>query len=166
MSMARAKIWTSTIFNINVAASGQAGGQAVNIGGALVAQLGLVFLAGYTVGPIFIEMLLLSDGDNSASDIATVSVGVGIFDEGMDGPDFPDMAVGNGDYMFRKDVVFEMPGAISSLVNPPQIAHQSLKTRSMRKLDRAGDQAMLVVQQNNANDMIYHFAVSSMWRMP
>ncbi len=167
MTTPRAKIWSTTLFNVNLTVAGQGGAKGADLGGQLKANLGILSLAGYTVGPIFIDALAVSDDDNTAVDVFTVHYGIGVFTAGIDDGDFPSMSAGDGDWMFKKDVVLQMPGSAGAIALPAEHGgHLALVTRSMRRLDRVAESLFMVAQQNNANDMVYHFAVSMMWRMP
>ncbi len=166
MTQPRNRLFSTQVSFLNITASGFAGAKRSNLGASLEAGLGVGGLPGWTVGPMWLAMLLLTDGDNTSSSVVTAHVGVGVYPSGMDDGDFPDMALGDGDWMLRSDIIFEMPGVISTLVKPDQVATQRLETRSMRRIERLGDSLFIVVQQNVADDMIYNFSATMMWRAP
>ncbi len=167
MTSQRNKLWSTIEGSINVSAAGAGGGQAFRIGANLLTGLGMTHLAGWTIGPTFLTMMIRSDGDNAvAAAVQTVQVGVVVADGGADDDDFPDLSFGDGDYFLRHTFIFESPGVVSSLVLPTEKSVQTMSSRSSRRLERIGDTLFLVIQQNTANDYVYTFSCTFMAMAP
>ena len=162
----RARIWTTFDSSVGVSALGPLGQQAVKIGANILSGLGISHLAGYTVGPFFLELMILTDDGNTIVEEVTAHCGIGIFDGGIDEGDFPDLENGDGDYLLRENMVFQSPGATDTLVRLDTRASRRVISRSQRRLERVGDTVWIVFQHSTANDIDYYFSVTFMLLMP
>ena len=166
MTQRRNRLWSTFSSAVGLTALGTAGQQAVKIDTNLLTGLGLAHLAGYTVGPFYLELMITSDDDNTAVLNVKAHIGIGIFNGDLDNTDFPNLAFGDGDYLLRQDLVFQGPGTGSTLVLPTERSTRSLRSRSSRRLERIGDTIWFVAQQDTADDFDYVFTVTFMAMMP
>ncbi len=162
----RNKLWTTFDGLVNLSAAGQAGNKGVKIGQNLIVGLDLSHLAGYTIGPTFLDIIIHNDDDNVSSSTEIAHVGIMIGQGGLDDGDFPNLALGDGDYYLRRALLFDGGAANSVLVKPDEAALVSITSRSSRRLERIGDTIWLVFQQTTANDYDYDFSVTMMVMMP
>ncbi len=159
-------IWSTFNTTLELTGGGVAGQKSVKIGANLLTGLGLSHLAGYTVGSFYLDLMIMTDDTNTVVEAVTANFGIMIGDGSMDDTDFPDLAFGDGDYLLRKNIVFQGPGVIGTLVVPESASVLSVTSRAQRRLERIGDTIWLVLQQNVANDFDYIFTITFMARMP
>jgi len=164
--MPRAKVWTTIEGVIQLTALGNAGNKGLDVSASLLLQLGITHLAGMTIGPAYLRLLIQSGGDNTLSSVGKWQTGLGLFAGGIDDGDFYDLAKGDGDFMLRDSGVYEMPGAIDTLVLPSEAAYLRFTSQSSRHIGAVGQVPFLVFQQNHGGTMNYHFVLTMMVMMP
>ena len=103
----RNKLWTTIGGSTNVAAGGPSGQIGTKVGDSLLVGLGISHLAGWTIGPCFLDLLIHNDDGNAGAVTARGHVGIMIGQGGLDNGDFPDLSVGDGDYFLRHSMVFD-----------------------------------------------------------
>ena len=147
-------------------ASGQAGQKALTVGDNLLAGLGISHLAGWTIGPVFLDILVLSGSGNTSTGVVRWYAGLIVADGSQDEGDFPNLQAGDGDYMLKGGGVYQFPGVAIATVLPSEGSIKLITSRSSRRLERIGDVPFLIFQQDNANDADYHWQITYMAIMP
>ncbi len=162
----RNKLWSAIDGQTNVVAAGVAGNIGTKVGANLLAGMGISHLAGWTVGPAYLTILIHNDNDNSSAGNVKAHVGLMIGQGGLDNGDFPDLSFGDGDYFLRKSMIFNGGGAVNALVAPPQRSFYEVTSRSSRRLERIGDTVWLVYQHSAADDYIFDWSLTFMAMAP
>ena len=161
----RRRIWTSDQSIITVGTAGQAGQIVRQIDGVFLTSTGLASAFGCTVARTHVCYLIDSSTNTSVSFIKGF-LGIGIFPEGMDNADFPDLASYEGNYYAYECFNFQMPGASSSLVLPAEAAFGRLDYRSMRKIARTGERVVLVLQLDTTEIVRFRLNISILMLLP
>ena len=126
---------------------------------------GLSNMLGCTIARTHVCTLISSDGTNSTSNFGKAFLGIGVYSEGMDNGDFPDLSVYNGDWLAYECFSYQMPGAIDTVVNPTSAAFSRTDYRSMRKID-SSEMPVLVMQQDHGSAIVYRLQVSYLVLLP
>ena len=147
-------------------ALGQNGQISVDLGVNFETALDISHLVGYTLSRTFVKILAVSDSDNAGSGVIRAFWGIGVYAGSIDNGDFPNLELGEGDWMAYGTMIFDMPGAASTVVKPDTAALIVNDFKSMRKIDRIGEVPFLVMQQTTSSDMVYHYAITQLLLMP
>jgi len=162
----RNKLWSSFEGVVALTIADQAGNKGVKIGANLLTGTGLLHLAGWTIGPVFLTGMIHNSDGSTFGTTAKAHVGIMIGQGALDDGDFPDLQFGDGDYFLRKGIVMDGGGAISALAKPDQRGIFDVASHSSRRLERIGDTLWLVFQQNTPSDFDYDFQVTFMAMSP
>ncbi len=162
----RRRVWSNTNATLAVTVADQPGQRFTVLGTNLLTGLGLAHLAGYTVKDTHVQIMASTGGDETDVTLVTAQWGIGIFTGSIDAGDFPQLDLYEGDWLAYGSFVFKLPGTISTLVTPTELAVRQWHSAAMRKIDRVGEAIFFVIQHNLAVNVNYTLAVSQLWLMP
>ena len=161
----RRRVWSNDDSSVVVGTSGVPGQIARRLDPAFLAMSGLSSMFGCTIARTHVCILITSDGTNSADSHFKAKLGIGIFPEGMDNGDYPDLEAYNGNWFAYECFVFRAPGVINTVVLPEAAAFARLDYRSMRKID-SGEMLVLVMQHDLNETIRYAVSVSFLVLLP
>ena len=156
-------VWATQIINLSIVAAGQAGQQGVNLNVPLETALGRNIVGGTIMrirGRIF-----FTEGATGIAEVTNIMLGVGVFTEGVDDADFPDMALGSASWMLYEMFVFRSSTAGENTVVSPNEQYV-IGTKAMRKIDGNQTKLTLVVQSLQAGDINVRGQVRVLLKMP
>ena len=165
MADRRKRVWTQTVNTITVGTLGQPGQIFVAIDPNLRSAFGLSTLAGFTVVRTH-ACVLIDSSTNTSSSFIKANMGVGIFPEGMDNGDHPNLEIYAGNYFAFECFSFQMPGVASTIVLPSEASFTRSDYKSQRVIPRPESRIHMVLQQDTTEIVRYRTQISMLLLMP
>ena len=156
-------VWATTRINLETTLAGQAGQKAINLNVALEAALGRQ-LVGATILRIR-GRILFESGTTGLAETTNFMIGAGLFTEGVDEADFPDMELGSASWMLYETFVFKNTTAGAGTVVSPNEQYV-IGTKAMRKQDGNQTKLSFVVQNKQAGDVLVSGQVRVLAKVP
>ena len=175
----RGRMWTTTTgFDLTMVA-GDVGvaSQKFNIGisSAFETKTGRS-LRGVTISKIFFNGFYHTDVVVTTPILNLFSLAIGIYPEGMDEGDFPDLAAHAGDWLMHDTRILSDRGSATSFpipLEPNSAGNEAgfvfrIVNSSMRKVQRDTDKVQVVVQKRTVceENITLTAAVTALWLMP
>lgn len=162
----RNKLWTTIEGTTVITVANQPGNKGERVGANLLTGLGIFHLAGWTMGPSYLNITVHNSDSETGTLTTKAHVGLLIADGAQDDGDFPNLQFGDGDYFLRHSMIFDGAGAINVLVKPDQRFYYNFVSRSSRRLERIGDTIFLVFQHNRTAGFEFQWALTMMGLAP
>ena len=163
MADRRRRLWTSQNAEVTLSTGGVAGQIALGLDTDFIASTGLASMFGCTVVRTFLRGYIRS-GDSTVSDMAAF-IGLGVFPNGIDQGDYPDLNVREGDWFGYLALPFLTSGVAVKPVQPEEAAYFTAEFRSARKIG-LGETLTLVIQQTITRSVVYHVTTTMLCLLP
>ncbi len=167
------RLWTDRRVSITLPAAsvGTASQDSVSFGTVFETQSARA-LRGVTVSTMYVSGLLQNSSGVVTPISTRVHLGVIVAPTLIDNGDFPDLSVGDGDYMLRDGRICREEAAEPFIVVPNTGdswgGHYQLHNKSMRQIPKVGYDLFMVAQKDAATetDWIFDLTVTTLWLLP
>ena len=170
--MPRDRMWTTTEMDLTLVAA--TAGVASQTFGSLEASFTAASgreLRGVTVERTFIRGLGVQAGTATTPSLITWHLGLGVFTKAIDGGDFPNIALHDGDwYVHESYTYFEAASGVNP--TPAGIRNAGVNvyvdSKGSRKVAKRDDVSFLLLQKADVSedDLTVHFEVTTLWLLP
>ena len=161
----RRRIWTNDHSTITVGTLGVPGQIFRHVDANVLLNTSLASMFGSTVARTH-TCVLIDSSTNTGTTLMKAYLGMGVFPQGMDNGDFPDLEQYNGDYFAWECFSFQMPGAANTLVLPSEAAFTRQDYRSMRKIPRTEERVNVVLQIDATEIVRFHLQIAMLFLLP
>ena len=131
MTSRRRRQWTSVNGQRSIATSGEAGQQFLVLDTSILAEMGLASMVGMTIVRTFLSIMFQSESDETTTSPVTLYTAIGVYPDGMDSGDFPDLQTYEGDWLLYRTHIFRLPGVVSTLVLPESVSVSRSESKSI-----------------------------------
>ncbi len=164
----KGRFWTTSPVTEEIFTAGIPGQQATNVATTDFQASTGRNLFGVTLAHTWLKghWLASAAGDNG---IVTVGIGVGVYAEGIDQADFPDLNLHEGDWQLHDVRGLREPITTFTPLVPIQLSSVDINSGGQRKIGSPGMSLWVVFQSDqtpSAGSYNFHGALTCLWLLP